>query len=56
MESYMKLDGDGFDLRVRVNWRAIADFIKSADSLYRAAKATAVGVAVWLLLRWWFGF
>jgi hypothetical protein len=55
MEVYMRLDGEGFDLRLQVNWRAIADFIKSADAFVRAAKATIFATLVWLVVRLVFG-
>jgi hypothetical protein len=55
MEVYVRLDGEGFDLRLQVNWRAIADFIKSADTILRAAKATIFATLVWLVVRLVFG-
>jgi hypothetical protein len=56
MEGHVKLDGNGFDVRLRVDWQALAEFLKSADGFVKAVKATIFATLVWLVLRWWFGF
>jgi hypothetical protein len=56
MEGYVKIDGGRLEARVMVDLKEIARFIKSADILYRAAKASIVASLIWLALRWWLGW
>jgi hypothetical protein len=51
MEGYVRLDGEGFDVRLRVNWRALTAFISSADVFVKAVKATILVTFGWLVLR-----
>ena len=55
MNIYVRIKGGKFEAGIEVDPDEIGAFLRKADALYRAAKATAVGVGVWLLLRWWLG-
>jgi hypothetical protein len=55
MEGYVKINGGRIDARLVLDLKEIGNFIRSADTLYRAAKASIVGLLIWLLLRWWLG-
>jgi hypothetical protein len=55
MNIYVRIKGGKFEAGIEVDPDEIGAFLRKADALYRAVKATAIGVALWLLLRWWLG-